>query len=111
MLFYVLAGLLSVFLLIDWRITRSSRRRNEWAFWEDWNFYVYGPVFVLLCLTMAADLLWFETDWTPSSRYPVIYGMPVVAGFMAHRWYRYFGARLRGRPGAGGTGGERPPGR
>ena len=108
---YVPCGILLVFLLVDWAITRSSKRRNEWGFWENWNFYVYGPCFVLLCLVMEVDV-WLQ-GWTLSASLPILIGFPVVAVFIAHGWYRYFGTRLRAqlrgnRSDGGSDGGEEP---
>jgi hypothetical protein len=108
---YVPCGILLVFLAVDWAITRSSKRRDEWGFWENWNFFVYGPCFVLLCLVMEVDV-WLQ-DWTLSARLPILIGFPVVAVFIAHGWYRYFGARLRALlredRGNGGSGGDEGP--
>jgi len=112
MVFYALAGLLLAFLAVDWAITRSSRRRDEWAFWENWNFFVYGPCFVLICLAMTVTM-WFQPDWSARARYPILLGLPVVVVFFAAHWYRYFGRRLRAllapNRSAGGPGGGEGP--
>jgi NhaP-type Na+/H+ or K+/H+ antiporter len=92
---FVLFGLLVGLVAVDWAITRSGRRRDEWAFWEDWNFFVYGPLFVLLCLALTVDA-WLHPEWSPSARLPMLLGLPLVVVYFASRWYRYCGRRLRG---------------
>ena len=106
-------ALLIIFLAVDWAITRSSKRRNEWGFWENWNFYVYGPVFVLFCLFMEVDVS-LQKGWTTSGRLPILIGFPIVAVVIAAGWYRYCGRRLRallrGNRSVGGPeDGEGPP--
>ncbi|MFE2431660.1 hypothetical protein ACFXJ5_33630 [Streptomyces sp. NPDC059373] len=106
MVFFALFGSLVALLVVDWAITRSSRRRDEWAFWENWNLVVYGPLFVLICLALTVDA-WFHPDWSPSARLPLLLGLPVVAAYFAVRWYRYFGGRVRAL--IGGNRVTRPP--
>jgi hypothetical protein len=113
MVFYVLAGLLMTLVLADWGISLSSWRRGEWDFWEDWTFFVYGPLFVLLNLALAADMWWFQTDWSPRARMDFALGGPVLAVWIGFRWYRYSHVRLhaliRGKRGTGGPADGEPP--
>ncbi|MEV6509402.1 hypothetical protein AB0M61_25180 [Streptomyces sp. NPDC051642] len=114
MAFYILAGGLVALVLADWTISFSSKIRGSWAFWEDWTCFVYGPLFVLLNLALAADMWWFQTDWSPRARLDFAVGGPVLAVWIGFRWFRYSRVRLlafvRGERGGGGPGGGEEPG-
>jgi hypothetical protein len=95
--------------IVDQVITVSARRRRSWTFHDIWDQYVYGPLFVLLCLGQAAYATWGPDPAPHADRVFRGVAFVVLAVFIGIFWFRFHrGRRRRGReaaadPTAGGS--------
>lgn len=81
--------------IVDQVITASARRRHTWTLHDIWDQYVYGPLFVLLCLAQAAYATWGPDPAPHADRLFRAVAFVVLATFIGVFWFRFHRGRRR----------------
>ena len=86
---------LLVLVIVDQVFTASARRRNSWTFLDIWDQYVYGPLFVLLCLGQSGYAMWGPDPAPHADRvFRAVTGV-VLAVVIGVVWFRFHRGRRR----------------